>query len=60
MVGNGMEGSGSELTEGTVPAFALEGLAKTMKTLSQHSRSPGRDLNSGSPEYEAGMSTTRP
>jgi hypothetical protein len=26
-----------------------------MKTLSQDSRSPGRDLNLGPPEYEAGM-----
>jgi hypothetical protein len=31
-----------------------------MKTLGQDSRSPGRDLNPGSPEYEAGVLITRP
>jgi hypothetical protein len=29
-----------------------------MKILSQDSLSPGRDLNPGSPEYEAGVLTT--
>jgi hypothetical protein len=30
------------------------------KNLSQDSRSPGRDLKPGPPEYEAGVLTTRP
>jgi hypothetical protein len=33
---------------------------KTTKNLNQDSRSPGRDSNSGPPEYEAGMLTTQP
>jgi hypothetical protein len=37
----------------------LEGRTKIMKNLSQDSRSPGRDLKPGSPEYEAGVLTTR-
>jgi hypothetical protein len=41
------------------PGICLEGLTKTTKNLSQHSRSPGRDLNPGPPEYEAGVLTTR-
>jgi hypothetical protein len=31
-----------------------------MKTFSQDSRAPGRDLNPAPPEYEAGMLTIRP
>jgi hypothetical protein len=42
------------------PGICLEGLRKTMKNLSQDSRSPGRDLNPGPLEYEAGVVTTRP
>jgi hypothetical protein len=37
------------------PGTFLEGLTKTTKTLNQNSRSPGRDLNLGPPEYEAGV-----
>jgi hypothetical protein len=33
---------------------------KTMKNLSQNSRSSSQDLNTRLPEYEAGMLTTRP
>jgi hypothetical protein len=40
-------------------AFA-GGAEKNKKKLNQHSRSPGRDLYPGSPEYEAGVLTTRP
>jgi hypothetical protein len=40
--------------------ICLEGLRKTTKNLSQDSRSPGRDLDPGPPEYEAGVLTTRP
>jgi hypothetical protein len=36
-----------------------ERLRKTTKNLSQDSRSLGRDLNPGRPEYEAGVLTTR-
>jgi hypothetical protein len=35
------------------------GLRKNTKNLSQDSRSPGRDLNPGFPEYEAGVLATR-
>jgi hypothetical protein len=38
----------------------VEGLRKITKNLSQDSRSPGRDLNLGSPEYEEGVLTTQP
>jgi hypothetical protein len=40
--------------------ICLEGLRKTTKIISQASRSPGRDLNPGSPVYEAGELTARP
>jgi hypothetical protein len=42
------------------PGSCLEGLRKSTKTLSLDSRSPGRDLNLGPPEYEAAVLTTRP
>jgi hypothetical protein len=42
------------------PVICLEGLRKNTKNLSQDSRCPGRDLNLGPPEYEAGVLTTRP
>jgi hypothetical protein len=42
------------------PGICLERLKKTMKTLSQDSRSPGRDLNPEPPEYEARVLTTLP
>jgi hypothetical protein len=41
-----VEGSGRGLILGTIPAFAT-------KYLGQDSRSPGRNLNPGRPEYEA-------
>jgi hypothetical protein len=50
-----VEGSGLCLIQG----ICLEVLRKTTKTLSQNSRSPGRDLNAGPPEYKAEMLTTR-
>jgi hypothetical protein len=40
--------------------ICLEGLKKTMKNLSQDSRSPGQDLNPRPPKYEAGVLTTQP
>jgi hypothetical protein len=42
------------------PGIYLEGLLKTTKNHGQDSRSPGRDLNPGPLEYEAGVLTTRP
>jgi hypothetical protein len=49
----------------TLPTFKdcldilLEGLRKITKLLSQDSRSLGRDLNHGLPEYEVGVLTAR-
>jgi hypothetical protein len=42
------------------PGIWLEGLMKTTKNLHHDSRSPGRGLNHGPHEYEAGMLHTRP
>jgi hypothetical protein len=42
------------------PSIHLDGLRKTAKILSQVNRSPGRYLNLGPPEYEAGVLSTRP
>jgi hypothetical protein len=42
------------------PGIYPERPRKTTKKLSQDSRSLGRDLISGPPEYEAGVLTTRP
>jgi hypothetical protein len=36
------------------------GIEKNHKNLSQDSPSPGRGMNPGPPEYEAGMLNTRP
>jgi hypothetical protein len=55
-----VEGSGSDLIYGTIPAFCLEGLRKTSKTLSRDSLSIGCDLNLGPHEYEEGLLTTQP
>jgi hypothetical protein len=38
----------------------LEGLRKAKKNLCQDSRSPGRDMNPGPIEHEAGVLTTQP
>jgi hypothetical protein len=35
----------------------MEGLRKTVKNLSQDSRSPGRTVNPGAAKYEAGVLT---
>jgi hypothetical protein len=42
----------------TYPGICLMGLRKTTKDLSQTILSSGRYLNSGPPEYEAGVQTT--
>jgi hypothetical protein len=39
--------------------ICVEGLRQTTEKLIQASRSPGRDLNPGCPEYEAGVLTAR-
>jgi hypothetical protein len=44
---------------GPLSRHLLDGMRKTTKTLSQDSRSSGRDLNPGPPVYEAGVLTTR-
>jgi hypothetical protein len=53
LIGKDLEGSGCGLILRYYPGISLWGLRKTTK--SQDSRSPGRDLNSGTPEYEAGV-----
>jgi hypothetical protein len=40
------------------PGIRLEGLRKTMKNLSHDIWSPGRDFNTGPPEYQAELLTT--
>jgi hypothetical protein len=40
------------------PGIRLEGLRKTTKNLNQDSRSSGRELKPGPPEYDAGVLTT--
>jgi hypothetical protein len=47
-----MEGSGGDLIYRYYPVIRLEELRKTTKNLSHDSRSPGRDLNLGPPEYD--------
>jgi hypothetical protein len=42
------------------PGICLDGLRKTTNDFCQDTQSPGRDLNPGSPECEAGVLTTRP
>jgi hypothetical protein len=42
------------------PGICLDELSKTTKTLSNNSRCTGWDLNSGTPEYEAGMLNQSP
>jgi hypothetical protein len=55
-----VEGRGRNLILRYNPGIRLEGLRETKKNLSQYSQSPDRDLNPAPPEYEAGVSTTRP
>jgi hypothetical protein len=46
--------NGRGLILGHYPGIRLEELRKTTKNLSHDSRSQRRDVNPGSPEYEAG------
>jgi hypothetical protein len=50
-----MEGNGRNIILRHYLDIFLERLRKTTKTPSQDKRSPGRDLNLGPPEFEAGM-----
>jgi hypothetical protein len=59
-VGKDVEGSGRVPIIRYYPILSMEGLRKTIKNLSQHSRSPSRDLNPGPAEYEARLLTTQP
>jgi hypothetical protein len=43
-----------------ISQHSLGGTEENHKSLSQDSRFPGRDLNSVSPEYEAGVLTSQP
>jgi hypothetical protein len=58
-IGKDFERSGSALILRYYPGIRLEILRKTMKNLSQDSRSPSRNFNPGPPEYE-GVLSTRP
>jgi hypothetical protein len=51
MIGRDMEWSGLSLTLGSMPAFVYRELNKIMKDPSRKRQSPGRDFNSGFPEY---------
>jgi hypothetical protein len=53
-------GSGRGTSLRHYPIIHMEGLMKTTKNFSHDSRPPGRDLNMGSPKYEAEMLATRP
>jgi hypothetical protein len=53
-----MEGSSHGQISGHYLRICLEGLKKAAKTC-QDNRSPGRDLNPGTPECEAEVLTTR-
>jgi hypothetical protein len=54
------EGSGSCVILRLFPGIRLEGLRKTTKYPNKDSRFPVRELNPEPPEYEAGVSSTRP
>jgi hypothetical protein len=59
-IGKHVEGSSRSLILSYSPGLCREGLRKTTKPLSHDSRSPGRDLNPGPLEYEAGLLAARP
>jgi hypothetical protein len=54
------KGIDSDLISRNYSGIRLEGPRKTTKTLSQDNQSPSRDLDTGPPEYGAGVLTTRP
>jgi hypothetical protein len=53
-----MDGRGRGLILRCYPGIRLEKLRKTTVNLCRDSRSPGRDLNPVTAEYEAGVLTT--
>jgi hypothetical protein len=55
-----LEENGRGLIWRYYPGISLEKLRKTTNNFSQYSRYPGRDLNKGPPEYEAGVLTSQP
>jgi hypothetical protein len=59
-IGKDLEGNCRGLILRYYPGIRLEELRKSTKTLSQDCPSPGRDSNPGTPEYEAGVLSTRP
>jgi hypothetical protein len=58
--GKDLEGSGGCLILRYYPGIRLEGLRETTRNLCQDCRSPIRDLNSRTPEYEARVLISRP
>jgi hypothetical protein len=60
LIANDLEGNCRGLILIVYPGIRLEELGKTTKNLSQDGVSPGRDLNPGSTEYEAGALTAWP
>jgi hypothetical protein len=60
MNGTTVEESGRNIILKYYSGICMERLRKTTKNLSHDSRSPGRYLNLGPPEYEAGVFYTRP
>jgi hypothetical protein len=54
-IGKNVEKSGHGLILRYYTSICLEGLGKTLKTLSQDSLSLGQDLNPGPPDYKEGQ-----
>jgi hypothetical protein len=60
LIGKAEEGSDLGLILSHYPEIRVEGLSNIANNFSQDSRSPGRDFNTGPPEYEAGVLPSRP
>jgi hypothetical protein len=52
-IGKDVEGSDCGLLLKALSRYSIEGLRKTTKNFGHGSRTPGRDLNTRRPEYEA-------
>jgi hypothetical protein len=59
MTNDDLDRRGRGLISRYTTGIRLEGDRKTTKLLTQDRRSPGRDMNTEPPEYEAGGLTTR-